>query len=259
MQNVMVSGGLDVLASHVVRVPGRFVTPEDAWQRAGELVVDDEEVAERIEVIGSFVVPPPDGPSSRDFQTLHFDFGLPLVPIAPADVARVTALHIPASAPSARALTRFVPLRGLLGGRAWPGPAELVRRFGAYGDSHGAWQPGAGYAEGSLARIIEAALAQPPVLPSVGADTDFLCGTEFASIAEETSFFAERGVFADAVAVEVRLQPGELLLFDNLAVAHGRRGSRAPGELHQRVFGHRALAPEEQLKLRDRLLAAFAS
>ena len=255
----MVSGRLDVLASHVIRVPGRFVTPADAWQRAGELVVDDLEIAAPIELIGSFVVPPLDGSSSRDFQTLHFDFGLPLVPVAPADVARLTALHIPAWALSAQALTRFVPLRALLSGHAWPDLEELVRRFVAYGDTHGAWQPGVGYAEGNLARIIEAALDQAPVLPSVRTDPAFLCGTEFSTIAEETSFFAERGLFIDAVAVEVRLEPGELLLFDNLAVAHGRRGRRAPGELHQRAFGYRALEPSEQLKLRDRVLAAFTS
>ena len=257
MQNVMVSDSLDVLAVHVTRVPGRFATPEAAWQRAVEFVGDDDEIAASIEVIGTFVVPPPGGPPSRDFQTLHFDFGVPLVPVVPADVARLTALYVPASASSAQALTRFVPLRPLLSRCAWPNLEELVRRFVAYGDSHGARKTGNGYAEGSLARIIEAALAQPPALPSVRADPDFRCGTEFSSIAEETLFFAQRGLPIDGVVVEVRLQPGELLVFDNLAVAHGRRGRRGPGELHQRVFGHRALDPRNQITLRDRVLAAF--
>jgi hypothetical protein len=257
MQKVMVDGGLKELAGHITRVPGHFATTEDAYQGAAEYVVDDGEVAAPIEMIGTFVVPPPDGPPSRDFQTLHFDFGVPLVPVVPAEVARLTALHVPASASSAQASTRFVGLRPLVSGHAWPGLDELVRRFVAYGHSHGAWQPDLGYAEGSLARIIEAALDQPPVLPSVCADPDFLCGTEFSTIDDETLFFAERALCIDAVTVEVRLQPGELLLFDNLAVAHGRRGTRAPGELHQWVFGHRALDPSEQIKLRNRVLAAF--
>ncbi|MGI8417013.1 MAG: hypothetical protein ACR2P2_12580 [Nakamurella sp.] len=245
------------LTSYITRVPGRFATPEDAWRCTDEYVAAADVVAAPIEMIGTFVVPPPAGPASRDFQTLHFDFGVPLVPFTAADVARLTALHVPASASSAQALTRFVPLRPLLSGHTWPGLEELVRRFVAYGASHGAWQPGTGYAEGSLARVIEAALGQPPALPSVSANPDFLCGTEFSTIDDETLFFAQRGLSINAVAVEVRLQPGELLLFDNLAVAHGRRGSRAPGELHQRVFGHRALDPGEQIKLRDRMLAAF--
>jgi hypothetical protein len=238
-------------------VPGHFATPDDAWQRAGELVAVHDEMGAPIDVIGTFVVPPPEGPPSRDFQTLHIDFGVPVVPVAPVDIARLTALHVPASASVPLACTRFVPLRALLSGHAWPALEELVRRFVAYGDSHGARQPGTGYVEGSFARIIEAALGQRPILPSVSADPDFLCGNEFATLAEETGFFAERGLPIDAVAVEICLQPGQLLLFDNLTVAHGRRGRRAPGELHQRVFGHRALDPTEQIKLRNRLLAAF--
>lgn len=130
-------------------------------------------------------------------------------------MARLTALHVPAWVSSAQALTRFVGLRPLLSGHTWPGLEELVRRFVAYGASHGAWQPGTGFAEGSLARVFEAALGQPPALPTVSANPDFLCGTELSTIEDETLFFAQRGLSIDAVAVEVRLQPGELLLFDN--------------------------------------------
>ena len=143
--------------------------------------------------------PPAGGLPSRDFQTLHVDFGVPLVPVAPADVARWTTLHVPASVSSVQAFTRFVPLGRLLPGHAWPGVDELLRRFATYGDSHGAWLPGAGYVEGSLARIIEAALGQTPVLPSVSAEPDFLCGTEFSALVDETQFFAQRDLFLDAV------------------------------------------------------------
>jgi alpha-ketoglutarate-dependent taurine dioxygenase len=78
-------------------------------------------------------------------------------------------------------------------------------------------------------------------------------------MADEMLFFAQRGLLVDAVVMEVCLQPGELLLFDNLSLAHGRRGVRAPGELHQRVYGHRALHPGQQIKLRDSVLGAFTS
>jgi len=54
-------------------------------------------------------------------------------------------------------------------------------------------------------------------------------------------------------------QPGDLLVFDNLALAHGRRGTRQPGELHQRIFGRPALSVGEQIEFRDRVLAAFMS
>ncbi len=113
-----------------------------------------------------------------------------------------------------------------------------------------------GYSEGSLARVAEAA-AGAPRLPSVKSTPGFLCGMEFDTLAAEVSFFKCLGLDVDAVQVEVPLRPGDLLVFDNLALAHGRRGSRRPGELHQRVYGHRSLAPAAQRALRDRLLAVF--
>jgi hypothetical protein len=61
------------------------------------------------------------------------------------------------------------------------------------------------------------------------------------------------------VAIDVALRPGQLMVFDNLALAHGRRGRRQPGELHQRVLGHRQLSPVEQQASCERVLSAFAS
>ena len=62
-----------------------------------------------------------------------------------------------------------------------------------------------------------------------------------------------------ARAEPVLMDPGDLLVFDNLAVAHGREGTRCPGELHQRVYGHRSLSPSAQRVLRDRFLAIFGA
>jgi Taurine catabolism dioxygenase TauD, TfdA family len=210
---------------------------------------------EPLPVIGDFVVPPPDGAASRDFQTLHFDFGIPLVPTVAQDVAR----YIARSATCVSATTRLVPLVPLLRARDWPERSELLARFVAYGRTHGAWDDSRGYSEGSLARVIEAAVAAPPLLPSVKADPDFLCGMEFDSLRAELAFFRRHGLDVEEVAVDVALQPGQLMVFDNLALAHGRRGCRQPGELHQRVFGHRELSPVEQRALRERVLSAFSS
>jgi hypothetical protein len=150
-----------------------------------------------------------------------------------------------------------VPLVALLGQRSWPQPAELVDRLTSYGRTHGAWDDAKGYTEGSLARIIEAAAASSaPMLPSVKLDPGFLCGLEFDSLSSELAFFSHHGLRIRDAEVEIALEPGELLVFDNLAVAHGRRGPRQPGELCQRVFGHH-LEPAAQIKLRDRVLTAF--
>ncbi len=245
--------------SGVVRIPGPFARAERAWGEARAVIAGATGGDDPLAVIGDFVVPPAHGPPSRDFQTLHFDFGLPLVPVNPADMARFTALYMSADMSTSHAVTRLVPIGPLLARRPWPHVDELVSRFAAYGHSHGAWDDAAGYVEGSLARIVEAAFGEPAVLPSVKTHPAFLCGNEFASLCDEREFFAARGLRLDAVETEVRLDPGEMLIFDNLRLAHGRRGTRRPGELNQRVFGHRALNIERQLELRDAVLAAFAN
>ena len=201
---------------------------------------------------------PPDGPASRPFQTLHIDFGVPLIATQPVDVARFTALHVAADAHLTQASTRLVALAPLLAQRRWPDHDQLIDRFAAYGHTHGAWDDTAGYTEGSLARIIEAAIGDPPVLASVKTTPGFRCGLEFTSLSEEIAFLAHRGVALDGIEQEVRLDPGELLIFDNQLVAHGRRGSRQPGELHQRVIGHQHAPPDQQRAIRDQFLTAFA-
>jgi hypothetical protein len=241
----------------VARIAGPFGRLDQAWSEA-RLVVDAVTHNERpLAIVGDFVLAPVGGPPSREFQTLHFDFGLPLVPVVATDVARFTALHIRSGAPPNDAVTRLVPLRRLLAGRLWPELDGLIERFAAYGRTHGAWDDAAGYTEGSLARVIEAAVGGSPVLPSVKTEREFLCGSEFASVGDELEFFSERGLGLETVEIDVCLRPGELLIFDNLMLAHGRRGIRRPGELHQRVFGHPALPVEQQVTIRDLVLTAF--
>jgi hypothetical protein len=237
---------------------GAFATCEEAFETAHALVGTRwEDGSEPLTVIGDFVIPPPDGAGSRDFQTLHFDFGLPLDPKLPQDVARYTSLYIAPDAADVSAMTRLVPLVPLLRQREWRPRSELIATFIAYGRTHGAWDDSRGYSEGSLARVIEAAGANSPVLASVKADPDFLCGMEFNTLHAELVFFWHHGLDVEDVTIDIALRPGQLLVFDNLMLAHGRRGRRQPGELHQRVFGHTQLSPIGQLEVRERLLSAF--
>ncbi|MGH2866040.1 MAG: hypothetical protein ACRDNK_00515 [Solirubrobacteraceae bacterium] len=248
-----------LMAAGFVTFDGPFATIHAAFDSAasllGEIPVDPG--LPPLEVVGEFVIPPISGPPSRDFQMLHFDFGLPLDPIVASDVARFTALHVPAGVAPSRAITRLVPLRPLLEQSSWPDRGDLLPRLLAYGETHGAWDHTQGYVEGSLARIIEAAAGGALQLPSVKTTPGFMCGTEFATLAAELAFFSAHGLSVRDVELEVELRPGALAVFNNLAVAHGRRGARQPGELHQRVFGHRALDIDRQQILRNRVLAAF--
>jgi hypothetical protein len=209
-----------------------------------------------LDVIGSFVVPPLDGQATRDFQSLHFDCGLPLDSKIEQDVARYTALHVPSAVEGVSAATRPVPLAALLTQRPWPSRTELIAPFVAYGKTHGARNDARGYFEGILARVVEAA-ASSPVLPSVKAEPDFLCGTEFDSLRAGLRFFEDHSLRVEDVQHEIALSPGELLVFNNLTVAHGRRGTRRPGELRQWIFGHKGLSVDCQSELRDLVVAAF--
>ena len=208
-----------------------------------------------IRLVGDFVLPPPGGEESRDFQTLHFDFGIPVDPKVERDFGRYTALYIPDGFGASLAVTRLVPLARLLAQRDWPCEGELLARLVDYGRTHGACNDDQGYVEGSVARVVEAA-AGAPALPSVKAAAGFLCGMEFDSLDGELRFFERHLLHVDEVQIEVPLSPGELLVFDNLAMAHGRRGVRRPGELHQWVFGE-TLGVARQCALRDYALAAF--
>jgi hypothetical protein len=182
-----------------------FSTRDEAFEAARAVVTrrGDADGVDPLPVIGDFVIPRPDGAASRDFQTLHFDFGLPLVPAVAQDVARYTALYIARSAAGVSASTRLVPLVPLLRGRDWPQRAELLARFVAYGRTHGAWDDSRGYSEGSLARVIEAAVAASPLLPSVKADPDFLCGMEFDSLTAELAFFRRHGLDVEEAMLEL--------------------------------------------------------
>ena len=242
-----------------VRIRSAFPTSEDAFETAQRLI-DACSAADgpaELAVIGDFVLPPIGGQQTREFQTLHFDFGLPLDPKLDQDVARYTALYVASGAGSVSAVTRLVPLARLLSQRTWPPFAERLSGLIAYGRTHGAWDDARGYVEGSLARIVEGASASSPGLPSVKAEPDFLCGTEFDSLRSEVAFFEQHGLRVTDAEVEVDLRPGELLLFDNLALAHGRRGTRRPGEVRQRVYGHQRLSRAAQCELRDRVISAF--
>ncbi len=247
-------------SSGLAVIDGAFASRRHAFDFAVHVIDRCCEEARRVplEVIGDFVIPPLNGPISRDFQTLHLDFGLPIDPRVDQDVGVYTALYVADVGQQAVAQTRLVSLAGLLGQRAWPAHEQLVARLIAYGRTHGAWDDADGYSEGSLARIVEAAAGLVPTLPSVKLDPGFLCGLEFHTLSAELAFFQLHGLDVEGAATSVQLAPGGLLIFDNLAVAHGRRGVRQPGELHQQVIGRRGLSPTAQVAIRDQVMRAFS-
>src|ERR1700733_13565130 len=105
-----------------VWIQSAFATPAAAFACSRELIEECTAANGHgaLSVIGEFILPPPDGEPTRDFQTLHFDFGVPLRPQRAQDVARYTALYIPPSTVGVTAVTRLVALGALLQQRRWP-------------------------------------------------------------------------------------------------------------------------------------------
>jgi hypothetical protein len=246
----------ELLDNGFVHLRERHAGRRAAWTRAGEVfaaaAAHDAIGAglPELEVVGEFTVPPL-GALRRDFQPLHIDFGLPIGGSQAADVARFTALYIDRDHPATAAWTRVVPLRALLGRREWRDDVTLLERLRRYVAS----EAGSARAEGILGRLVEAA-DDTRALPST-ADPEFLCGMEFASLSEERAHFAKHLLDLDAVERRVLLGPGELLVVDNLATAHGRVGVRRPEELHQLCAGYRQLDVDRQQVLLRRVLGAF--
>lgn len=215
-----------------------------------------EAADEPLDLVGDFVLPAASGEPTRDFQTLHIDFGVPLTPTPETTLALFTALYMPLSVPQSAAVTTLLYLPRLLSQRTWPAAEELLTRFEAYGVSHGA-RPGAlGYVEGSLARIVEAADKEAE-LPSFKQEPSFLCGLEFTSADREMAFLEHHGVDVETGRRDVALGPGDLLIFDNRVIAHGRRGVRQPGELRQWAFGHQSASKPDQESFRAAFLKNF--
>ena len=237
----------------VVRVPGCWPDHAAAWGTALRITERARDLdplyagLPGLEVVGEFTLPPP-GVVQRDFQALHFDYGVPKLAGPPVAVAQFTALYLDGHQAGSGSATRIVPLRPLLSQRPWPARAVLAGRLRGDADD-------GTLVEGILARIIEAA-DQSRDLPDRDAD-GFLCGMEFSTLDEERRYFARHGMHLAAAEEEIVLSGGELLLFDNLATAHGRRGRRGPGELHQLCIGFGSLDLTGQAGLLDRILAGF--
>lgn len=209
--------------------------PDTAFELARELVgarwpVDGHEAPI---VVGDFVLPPLDRAPRRDFQTLHFDFGLPLDPRVPNDLGRWTALYVSPHVGPVRAATRLVPLRALLCQRCWPERDELLERLSSYGRTHGAWDDRQGYVEGSLARLVEAAAGER-ALPSVKLDPSFLCGMEFDSVTAEAAFFERHLLSLERVEVRSVYVPAT---FWCSTTCHSRMVAAARGARESCVSG----------------------
>ena len=93
-----------LMQAGVAHLSGPFPDSGQAFDAARAVIeaIDIHQRFPALETIGAFVISPVEGPPSRDFQTLHFDFGLPLDPARRADVPATRASTSRPSDPAPR-------------------------------------------------------------------------------------------------------------------------------------------------------------
>lgn len=210
-------------------------------------------------------LPPPDG-DPNDFLALHFDFGHALFPLAPADVHLFVALYLPRSSARASAATRVVRIEDIRSQRRWGSRECIDERLWSYAGSHGSswdWDGESGNRTSCFARVLDA-LCPPHRLTNFRTTPPerwyevSQAGHEFGALCDEAAFYASCGVALEPIEQPVVLQPGQLLVLNNMRTVHGRDGTRRPGELYQFLLGVRGVPPDKAVLIRHWLTTVLS-
>lgn len=201
---------------------------------------------------------PPEGGQATPFLGLHFDWGHPLFPHRPETLYLFGALYFPPDQQPGTATTRVVPLARLLAQRSWGSADSVAQRLFAYARSHGSswdWEADSGHRVSCFARLLDALNPQPRLtnfraIPRAQWYAVSQAGHEFENAEAEAAFYTANGLRLSEAEARFVLEPGDLLVFNNVSTIHGRLGTRRPGELHQVLFGLRAVPASQSVVIR---------
>ena len=79
------------------------------------------------------------------------------------------------------------------------------------------------------------------------------------SMRNEYRFYKLRGLDFSVKEKQITLQPGQLLILDNMRVVHGRIGKRNMEEIYQFMYGVKAVEPAEINSFRRDLVKELIS
>lgn len=198
------------------------------------------------------------------FQALHYDMGQPFLADQDQTLYTISALWRPANTPAnPKAKTRLVSLEKLLEQNSFGNLDEIKTRFTDYIKNHGdGWiepEPHNTHRLACFARVIDAVSG----LNLLTGQIDTMIGQVFAydknldgktGLQQEQDYFAKAGLNLEQVEEQIELLPGELLIFDNLRVVHGRIGERKARELENFIYGIKKASKQDIDAYREWLL-----
>ncbi|MGE4232887.1 MAG: hypothetical protein AB7F43_06100 [Bacteriovoracia bacterium] len=187
--------------------------------------------------------------------SLHFDMGLPLLGLEnSANIYVFTCLYFPYDQTPSPTKTRLFDLKGLFAERFDSKELEeaiynYVRR---YGDG---WESFNSGRLACLGRLIEAAVSGNSLLHmKEHRIAEWFNRDEFGNLVrgmeKEEEFFSSNGISLSERETQVNLKPGDLLIIDNIRVAHGRIGKRSAEEIYQLMYGVENVARYEVEEIR---------
>lgn len=180
------------------------------------------------------------------YQVLHLDMGQPIISKEPQDMYLITGLYLDKKKESVTAKTRVMSLRGLFKDKKWGGKRIIEKRIIKYAQKYGdGWfNPGRVNTKrlACFARILDAVAGtfelKDDFNKTMGQwfrDEERLGVDE--SMKNEYEFYKKRGIKLENLEEHIQLKPGQLLVFDNTRVIHGRAGKRKRKEVWQIMYG----------------------
>ena len=188
------------------------------------------------------------------YQVLHLDMGQPIISNIPQDMYLITALYREKAKSQTTAKTRIMNLLGFFKHSRWGNKKQIEKRLINYAQKYG---DGWSYPEkfntqrlACFARVVDAVADTT----DLSQDIDKTMGQWFRdkerldvdeSMKNEYEFYARKGINLGDYETFIQLKPGQVLLFDNTRVAHGRAGKRNAKEVWQIMYGVHNATPED--------------
>lgn len=198
------------------------------------------------------------------FVALHFEMGAPLIAIDDqTTVCSLMGLYFPHDSEPNEVRTRTLHLGGLLSSHRWPDEREVEDALKFYAENYGdGWGD---YSTGRLscvARLLDGAVSDNELsfMKSFketdcfnrSADGEWVDGYQ-----EEIDYFLSHGFLIETWEKRYTLRPGDLLIIDNLRVAHGQIGQREPEEIYQFIYGTNRATAFDVDQLRRQLVSTL--